>query len=284
MAYNPFNTKNRQSTQSLENQASTASQQYVDIARTTLGSVGDMSQDITRIYREGRKIALSEAGIFRYRTEAPAGVKTNKEGPAVVGGAQTKANYTVNDGFYSPESEERKQSAQNSPNDPILDGVLVCGNYYLPLNIDFQLRKQKKMAESQLVDGINIIERVYKGPAQINVRFDLERRQESQTGRPDPLVLRNRTGNGDPTPIYRLRGFFQELYDNDEVFQIENKVLNDEYGISWVVMANFDIAPQRGSTLIRISMLLQEVNITDPLLYTNTENKQQYGQIPTQKK
>ena len=158
----------------------------------------------------------------------------------------------------------------------------MCGDYYAPLSLNFSVSAQKITDESQLVDGINIVQRVAKGPKVVSVSFNIQRREAQEVEDMSATTIRRRNASGgDPTPVYKLTRFLDELYENDEVFAIENTVLNDEIGIGWAFIKSYRFSPMQGDTFGSINLVLQEVNIADPLLYTNSANTQDSQSVPT---
>ena len=126
------------------------------------------------------------------------------------------------------------------------------------------------------------VQRVAKGPKVVSVSFNIQRREAQEVEDMSATTIRRRNARGgDPTPVYKLTRFLDELYENDEVFAIENTVLNDEIGIGWAFIKSYRFSPMQGDTFGSINLVLQEVNIADPLLYTNSANTQDSQSVPT---
>lgn len=193
--------------------------------------------------------------------------------------------------FSSTDSNADRLTTINDS--PSYAQAFLCGDYYLPLNIQFSVNAQKVTANSQLVDGINIVERIAKGPKIINCHFLVERAPVddelkhfnpitpyaiSTTYRQvesAPLYVRKQKlpGNKDIrradyniTPLNTLTEMLNDLYENDDVFLVNNPVLNNELNVQYVYLQNYSITPQVGSTLFMVSMTMQEVNISDSVL------------------
>lgn len=277
-----MNTRDRQSSQSDLERGARLLQTQLDAPEQIYQRGKDVYESGRAVYQNARAIVLSQAGIIRVRAERPNGIKSSDFDP--------KANPTpIGTNTYSTSTHEydasRIQDALSGlTDDPIADAIFLCGDYYAPLSLNFSVSASKVTDESQLVDGINITQRVAKGPKRVTVSFQIER-LESDNDRIEDVsatTIRHKGRNGaNPTPVYKLTQFLGDLYENDEVFAIENTVLNYEIGISWAFIRDYRFTPMQGTTFGSISMTLQEVNVYDPLLYTNSSNSQNYDTIPT---
>lgn len=235
-----------------------------------------------KVGSEALKLTLSTAGIFRQMATGKA-VTTIGNNPATLLQGSNR-EYEASVGSLSPQTLERTRNAsQNVINDPINDCVFACGDYYAPLNINFSGTASKIIAQSQLVDGINIVERIANAPQTINVSFVIERLQKDGDFADKSVNLTKKVNTGEQS-IYRLTSFLRDLYYNDEVFQVENPILNNELGISYAFIKSFNFTPEQGSTFMYVAFDLQEVNISDSLLYVNSEDIENQGGIPTIKK
>lgn len=271
MGQNIFNTESKQSTQSITDTAGNKIQLATDSALNPLYKGKEVVQDAVGLFRDAKKLILSQTGVFRQMCEAWGGVKTGDNKPGIA--KPSKSNYTT-----------RLSSAPITPNkyqetdSPTLDPLFVCGDIYMPLNIRFTVAGSKTVAQSQLVDGITIYERIANNPQTINVSFIIQRLEPADA---EDIDRTTTMGNVGGSGLYKLTSFIKSLYLNDEVFEVENSVLNNEFGVSYVFIKDYNFSPQQGSTFGDVSMTLQEVNIKDPLLYTNSANATQYGQVST---
>ena len=228
-----------------------------------------------------RKIVLSEAGIVRVLIESPGGkIRTGDNTPEMSPAPLSTQEYSTS--THQDDAQRISDALFGLTDDPIADAIFVCGDYYAPLSLNFSVSAQKITDESQLVDGINIVQRVAKGPKVVSVSFNIQRREAQEVEDMSATTIRRRNARGgDPTPVYKLTRFLDELYENDEVFAIENTVLNDEIGIGWAFIKSYRFSPMQGDTFGSINLVLQEVNIADPLLYTNSANTQDSQSVPT---
>lgn len=276
-----MNTRDHQNTQDTFTQAATHLQQAASSPEQIYQRAKDQVLDAADAVLNARKIVLSEAGIVRVLIESPGGkIRTGDNTPEMSPAPLYKKKYSVSTHKY--DTQRIQDALFGLTDDPIADAIFVCGDYYAPLSLNFSVSAQKITDESQLVGGINIVQRVAKGPKVVSVSFNIQRLKAQEGEDMSATTIRRRNARGgDPTPVYKLTRFLNELYENDEVFAIENTVLNDEIGIGWAFIKSYRFSPMQGDTFGSINLVLQEVNIADPLLYTNSANTQDSQSVPT---
>lgn len=276
-----MNTRDHQNTQDTFTQAATHLQQAASSPEQIYQRVKDEALSAVDTVLNARKIVLSQAGIVRVMIESPGGkIRTGDNSPVMSPAPLSTQEYSAS--THEDDAQRISDALSGLTDDPIADAIFVCGDYYTPLSLNFSVSAQKITDESQLVDGINIVQRVAKGPKVVAVSFNIQRREPQEVGDMSATALRRRNSRGgDPTPVYKLTRFLEELYENDEVFAVENTVLNNEIGIYWAFIKSYRFSPMQGDTFGAISMVLQEVNVTDPLLYTDEANVEDSQSIPT---
>lgn len=276
-----MNTRDHQNTQDTFTQAATHLQQAASSPEQIYQRAKDQVLDAADAVLNARKIVLSEAGIVRVLIESPGGkIRTGDNTPEMSPAPLSTQEYSTS--THQDDAQRISDALSGLTDDPIADAIFVCGDYYAPLSLNFSVSAQKITDESQLVDGINIVQRVAKGPKVVSVSFNIQRREAQEVEDMSATTIRRRNARGgDPTPVYKLTRFLDELYENDEVFAIENTVLNDEIGIGWAFIKSYRFSPMQGDTFGSINLVLQEVNIADPLLYTNSANTQDSQSVPT---
>lgn len=276
-----MNTRDHQNTQDTFTQAATHLQQAASSPEQIYQRAKDQVLDAADAVLNARKIVLSEAGIVRVLIESPSGkIRTGDNTPEMSPAPLSTQEYSTS--THQDDAQRISDALSGLTDDPIADAIFVCGDYYAPLSLNFSVSAQKITDESQLVDGINIVQRVAKGPKVVSVSFNIQRREAQEVEDMSATTIRRRNARGgDPTPVYKLTRFLDELYENDEVFAIENTVLNDEIGIGWAFIKSYRFSPMQGDTFGSINLVLQEVNIADPLLYTNSANTQDSQSVPT---
>lgn len=276
-----MNTRDHQNTQDTFTQAATHLQQAASSPEQIYQRAKDQVLDAADAVLNARKIVLSQAGIVRVLIESPGGkIRTGDNTPEMSPAPLSTQEYSTS--THQDDAQRISDALSGLTDDPIADAIFVCGDYYAPLSLNFSVSAQKITDESQLVDGINIVQRVAKGPKVVSVSFNIQRREAQEVEDMSATTIRRRNARGgDPTPVYKLTRFLDELYDNDEVFAIENTVLNDEIGIGWAFIKSYRFSPMQGDTFGSINLVLQEVNIADPLLYTNSANTQDSQSVPT---
>lgn len=276
-----MNTRDHQNTQDTFTQAATHLQQAASSPEQIYQRAKDQVLDATDAVLNARKIVLSQAGIVRVLIESPGGkIRTGDNTPEMSPAPLSTQEYSTS--THEDDAQRISDALSGLTDDPIADAIFVCGDYYAPLSLNFSVSAQKITDESQLVDGINIVQRVAKGPKVVSVSFNIQRREAQEVEDMSATTIRRRNARGgDPTPVYKLTRFLDELYENDEVFAIENTVLNNEIGIGWAFIKSYRFSPMQGDTFGSINLVLQEVNIADPLLYTNSANTQDSQSVPT---
>lgn len=276
-----MNTRDHQNTQDTFTQAATHLQQAASSPEQIYQRAKDQVLDAADAVLNARKIVLSQAGIVRVLIESPGGkIRTGDNTPEMSPAPLSTQEYSTS--THENDTQRISDALSGLTDDPIADAIFVCGDYYAPLSLNFSVSTQKITDESQLVDGINIVQRVAKGPKVVSVSFNIQRREAQEVEDMSATTIRRRNARGgDPTPVYKLTRFLDELYENDEVFAIENTVLNDEIGIGWAFIKSYRFSPMQGDTFGSINLVLQEVNIADPLLYTNSANTQDSQSVPT---
>lgn len=276
-----MNTRDHQNTQDTFTQAATHLQQAASSPEQIYQRAKDQVLDAADAVLNARKIVLSQAGIVRVLIESPGGkIRTGDNTPEMSPAPLSTQEYSTS--THEDDAQRISDALSGLTDDPIADAIFVCGDYYAPLSLNFSVSAQKIADESQLVDGINIVQRVAKGPKVVSVSFNIQRREAQEVEDMSATTIRRRNARGgDPTPVYKLTRFLDELYENDEVFAIENTVLNDEIGIGWAFIKSYRFSPMQGDTFGSINLVLQEVNIADPLLYTNSANTQDSQSVPT---
>lgn len=275
-----MNTRDHQNTQDTFTQAATHLQQAASSPEQIYQRAKDQVLDAADAVLNARKIVLSQAGIVRVLIESPGGkIRTGDNTPEMSPAPLSTQEYSTS--THENDTQRISDALSGLTDDPIADAIFVCGDYYAPLSLNFSVSAQKITDESQLVDGINIVQRVAKGPKVVSVSFNIQRREAQEVEDMSATTIRRRNARGgDPTPVYKLTRFLDELYENDEVFAIENTVLNDEIGIGWAFIKSYRFSPMQGDTFGSINLVLQEVNIADPLLYTNSANTQDSQSVP----
>ena len=276
-----MNTRDHQNTQDTFTQAATHLQQAASSPEQIYQRAKDQVLDAADAVLNARKIVLSQAGIVRVLIESPGGkIRTGDNTPEMSPAPLSTQEYSTS--THEDDAQRISDALSGLTDDPIADAIFVCGDYYAPLSLNFSVSAQKITDESQLGDGINIVQRVAKGPKVVSVSFNIQRREAQEVEDMSATTIRRRNARGgDPTPVYKLTRFLDELYENDEVFAIENTVLNDEIGIGWAFIKSYRFSPMQGDSFGSINLVLQEVNIADPLLYTNSANTQDSQSVPT---
>lgn len=181
---------------------------------------------------------------------------------------------------------------------------LRLGDYFMPLSQTFNLRAKKRLNVCSLVDGIDIIQQTRHEAKTIDCSLRLTLRENQ----PNLEIVSN--SNRISGPVYKspseyiteaekatsfiaipgspstetstdlvrslltLSQFLQELYETDAIFKIENKTINEVFGVEHAIISEYDFKPQTGGGTFQFDFTLTEVIISDDTL---TFDKREIG-------
>lgn len=280
-----MNTRTHQTTFDISQQAGNAVNRAFGDFKQGMDTVRTTAVDAAQAALHATKMVLAEAGVLRVMVQRLGTVRDNDRTidlpPKHAAMSAGMSSYTASTSYKETAEEVAVLEGRDTP---AFDNVFSCGDYWLPLSLQFSVNASKVLDNCQLVDGPNITQRVTRSPKTVNVSFALERKQERTPGTSyvEATSLRYaRAESEEKRAVYKLTKFLMDLFENNDVFAVENPVLNDEIGMSWAVMTSYRFAPGIGSTFGSVSFTLQEVNVSDPLLYQSDIDTS--GGIPTTK-
>jgi hypothetical protein len=132
----------------------------------------------------------------------------------------------------------------NLPNDPTnVPSVVSLNNIDLPRDVVIGLNGEKVIAESKILDGAYIFERVGRKPFEINLEFNLR----------DVDVL-----NRYIFPNEKAYEIVTDIWQVDQVIPIRNTFLN-KIGITDVIVKTIAFSTIRGNTNLPLSIHLMEM-------------------------
>jgi hypothetical protein len=123
-------------------------------------------------------------------------------------------------------------------------------SFQLPLDVDISFSGDKLIAQSQILDGVAVYERVTRKPFEINFSFTLRETQitSSTLGfHRDRFIF----------PMELSKEFHQKVWLKDEVLKVDNIWLN-KLGILQVVLNDMQVGTKPGNTDIFIKMKCTE--------------------------
>ncbi len=135
--------------------------------------------------------------------------------------------YTTSDVFYPT----------NQPN------LVIINNFDLPRDVVISLNGEKIIAESKILDGASVFERVGRKPFEIT--FDFNIRQQTVT-------------NQYVFPTSNLTDIWENIWEVDEVVQVQNTYLNS-ISIQYLIVKSITPVTVRGNTHIACSIKCLEV-------------------------
>jgi hypothetical protein len=144
------------------------------------------------------------------------------------------------------------------------NGSNVCevrlAGILLPLDVQFSVNGNKLIAESQILDGVAVYERITRKPYEIDFDFTMR----SQT----PVITKSNISvaglkipqarvNKWSFPLDETNDIFQNVWALDKVIKVENVFLN-KLGIQQVIIADIQITTIRGSIDVPIKIKTKE--------------------------
>ncbi len=171
---------------------------------------------------------------------------------------------------------------------------LKLDDYYMPLSQTFTLRAKKRLNVSSLVDGIDIIQQTRQEAKTIDcsLRLTLRKNQpnlmvttdgklsEAITAASDihnyidgnillnsgGVVNNNVKVVEDFSPLEEFSAMLQKLYDENLVFEVRNKLINETFGVNWVILSEYRFLPKTGMGTFQFDFTLVEVKFGDDVL------------------
>ena len=220
---------------------------------------------VEKAYQAGLKITLAEVGFWRQIVQFRGKAKTSD--PQYTGMADALK-----------QSGDYKTAIQSVDRQDIQrEYVFRCGDYFLPINLTYEVEGEKNDSTSQLVDGAEILQVLNYKPMVVTVRLRIERNlsrvdtdaSASNLSMLDALSYEAYADQGldntDPAAmaIADLGVALRSLWQGQDVFKIENKVLNNDLGLEWAYMKRFKYTPNPGSTIVDVSMTLHQINMDE---------------------
>lgn len=219
------------------------------------------------------KITMSEIGFWRQVISYGGSVTTDQTDPDVISSKPFiltgTYDYGRNQNNYKVEpSVIQRTNFEN-------ECVFKIGEYFLPLSFNYRLHAEKITALSQLVDGPEIIQKIGKRPKTIDLTLRVEKdfnkiNTDSGTNNHSAMAfVQGETLNDplDPDGAYvqlaQLATVLRELYEDNDVFLLENTTLNNDHGFNWVFMESYDYRPNMGQSIVDISMRLRQIDMTE---------------------
>ena len=140
---------------------------------------------------------------------------------------------------------------------------LQLGDYFMPLSQIFTLRARKKLNVSQLVDGPDIIQQTRMEAKTIDCTLRIGLRPEQAN-----LQIVD-TDN----QLVQLAAFFQDLYTTNAVFMVANDVINNTFGVQYVVMTEYRFIPRHSMGTFTFEFTLTEVQYEENVVTLDLSNR-----------
>jgi hypothetical protein len=128
------------------------------------------------------------------------------------------------------------------------------GDIDLPKDVLISLNGNKMIAQSQILDGVAVFERVTRKPFDIDFDFTMRSQKQTSFG-----VTINKTNLHLPTtglwtfPLQEVTALYQNVWKKDEVMKVVNTFLNS-LDIHQVIIQDVQITTIRGSVDVGIKL------------------------------
>lgn len=147
--------------------------------------------------------------------------------------------------------------------------ALQLDKYFMPLSQTFTLRAKKRLNISSLVDGVDIIQQTRKEAKTIDCSLRISLK-ENQTNL-QIVDARN--------DVQRLSQFINELYESDMIFAVSNDMINNTFGVNYVIMTEYKFLPRTGMGTYTFEFSLTEVLFGEHMLTLDMSQIKPEGQI-----
>ena len=159
-----------------------------------------------------------------------------------------------------------KNSGQNQTGNVV--NVVVLGGYTLPEDCMISINGDKLIAESQILDGVSVYERVTRKPWQVALDFTMREKDIIQGN--NSIIgggLQTKITKGQyqtaaisqwKFPSKTLAEMVQNTWIPDMVLQVQNSLLNNVFGIFQLVIRSVKVTTIRGSINVPITLNCSE--------------------------
>jgi len=212
-----------------------------------VSTVSTVAQDLVAIAGEAVVLTLSKAWI---------GVGLIKPATTVTNDLRSKeAN------VFNIAKEQIPESASPVVNrwDTTQMFSIKLDEYYLPLSQSYRARAKKRINESSLVDGPDILQQTRKEAKEIECTLRISVDENASA-----LQLMKR--EAEEAKIAKLSDMLTDLYESDKVFRVENDTLRNMFGLDYVIMIGYQFSPKVGSRVYTFEFTLREIKYGDNIL------------------
>lgn len=265
-----------------------------------ISQLAQRADGVLRPVYDGIKLLVNEAGEIVRTNAAGGGVRRRLVASSLLSAAQETTRGYISRFLNRQTYRGYAAGAPINRTDMSLDFVFRCGDYYMPLSVTYNLRAEKSDATSQLVDGPEIVQRIAKRPKTIEVNIRVDRAERnSRTTRYMDIAIRDTSINRSDTRLWGeeanvfgpgldrnifetyptsadLGAMLRDLYENNDVFEIENTVINKVFGVNYVYMKSYDYTTVAGNSTVNISMVLREIDMTANLIAITSDGLAPY--------
>jgi hypothetical protein len=135
---------------------------------------------------------------------------------------------------------------------------VVLGGYTLPYDVTIQITAGKMIAQSQILDGVAVYERVTRKPYEIEFEFVMRSKNTTQRTATLgsfslPLAIQTQW----VFPLNETTEMMQKIWVKDQVLEVDNVYLN-KLGIKQVILQDIQLTTIRGKTDVPVRIKCTE--------------------------
>lgn len=161
----------------------------------------------------------------------------------------------INPDVFYHGSELPAQAKTPVPYTPDLSNnpsAIVIGNVFLPSSTQINLKGEKVIAESQIIDGVSVFEHISRKPYEID--FDITIWQGDNSDRASTAF-----------PQQQLNNIWTDLWTPNTVQTLNNTYLNG-LGIQQIIIKSIGPQPRLGSTVLIIRIRAYENQVGQTII------------------
>ena len=153
--------------------------------------------------------------------------------------------------------------------------IVKLNGYLMPSDIQYDLSFDKMVAESQILDGAIVYERVTRKAVQIDFKFTVRSYEVSQPERVVGIFGKEFKFPEVKTEDYyfpdtEFSEFYTKVFKIDNIIQVENSFIN-KLGITELVVRDMQVETILGNTDIRVKLKCSENYVPQSSLQADLE-------------
>jgi hypothetical protein len=136
--------------------------------------------------------------------------------------------------------------------------VVKINNLQLPEDVTIAINGDKLIAESQILDGVSVFERITRKPYDISFEFTIRDKTTIQNSNSIFGVnYKNPSQTSYIFPLSKIIDYFQQVWQPDQVVSVKNNLING-MGIFQLVIRTIKYTTTRGSVNVPVTLNCSE--------------------------